>query len=74
MQEPNPAEPANYTGSYNTMPKQIADTKIAMSKSADGVIIYAVNIAYGTTITTAIQMSCLFNPRVSEEHTGGFRN
>ena len=38
-------ERANYTDSYTTVQKHIADTKIAMSQSADRVIIYAVNIA-----------------------------
>ena len=39
-------ERAKYMDSYNTVQKQIADTKITMSQSADRVIIYAVNIAY----------------------------
>jgi hypothetical protein len=63
----HPTEPANYTGSYTTVQKQIVDTKIAMSQSANSVITYAVNIARGTAITTAMQMLWLLKPKVCEE-------
>jgi hypothetical protein len=76
MREPNPTEPANYTGSYTTVRKEIEDTEIAMYQSVDRVIIDTINIVSRTTIitTTAMQMLCLLKPRVSEEQEGGLRN
>lgn len=53
----NLTEPANYRGSYIAGSKQVVDTKIAMSQSASRVIIDIVNIACGTTITSAMQIS-----------------
>jgi hypothetical protein len=78
MRKPNPSEPANYTGSYTTVRKEIEDTEIAMYQSADRVIIDTIDIVSRTTITitttTAMQMLCLLKPRVSEEQEGGLRN
>ena len=48
--------PANYTGSYTTVSKEIANTEIAMSQSADRVTIDNINIVSETTITIEMQM------------------
>ena len=77
MWSSNPSEPANYTGSYIIVRKEIEDTEIAMYQSVDRVIIIdTINIVSRTTIitTTAMQMLCLLKPRVSEEQEGGLRN
>ena len=52
----HPTEPANYTGSYTTVSKEIANTEIAMSQSADRVTIDNINIVSETTITIEMQM------------------
>jgi hypothetical protein len=75
MWSSNPSEPANYTGSYIIVRKEIEDTEIAMYQSADTVIITTITTTTTTTITTtAMQMLCLLKPRVSEEQEGGLRN
>jgi hypothetical protein len=52
----NSTEPANYTGSYSTVSKEIANREIAMSQSADRVTIDNINIVSKTTITIEMQM------------------
>jgi hypothetical protein len=47
MREPNPTEPANYTGSYTAARKEIVGTEIAMSQSADRAVL-------GTLLRTII--------------------
>jgi hypothetical protein len=49
-------EPASYTGSYTTVSKEIANTEIAMSQSADRVTIDNINIVSETSITIEKQM------------------
>jgi hypothetical protein len=39
MQEPNPTEPANYSGSYTTARKEIVAIEITMYQSAGTLII-----------------------------------
>ena len=74
---PGSTEPANYTGSYTTVRKEIEDTEIAMYQSVDRVIIDTINIVSRTTIitTTAMQMLYyLLKPRVSEKQEESLRN
>jgi hypothetical protein len=62
MQGPNPTEPANYTGSYTTVRKEIVDTEITMYGSSR------------TTLTTAMQTLSFVKLTVSEaQEEGGLR-
>ncbi len=58
MQGPNPTEPANYRGSYNTASKEIVDIEIAMYHTV------------GITVTSAMK-PLLLNPTLSKEQEGG---
>ena len=75
MREPNPTEPANYTSSYTTISKVIADTEIAMHQSAGkAIIIDTISVAPRTIVTTAIEQMILLKLTVSKEQEGGLRN
>jgi hypothetical protein len=45
-----------------------------MTHGADTVIIDIINFFLGRIITTAMEMSWVVKPRVSEEQEGGFRS
>ncbi|HKI09959.1 MAG TPA: hypothetical protein VKA09_16330 [Nitrososphaeraceae archaeon] len=64
MQEPNPTEPANYTGSYTRVRKRIVDTQIAMKQSSRR-----------TILTTTMQKLSLLKLTGSpeQEEEGGLR-
>ncbi len=68
---PNPTEPANYTGSYTTVFKEIVDTQISMYRSSRTVTLDT--IAPRTIVTTAAQMLWLLKLTGSQEEEGGLR-
>jgi hypothetical protein len=62
MRGSNSTAPANYTGSFTTVSKEIVDTEIAMHQGSRIIV------------TTAMQMLSLLKLTVSEEQEGGLRN
>jgi hypothetical protein len=68
---PNPTEPANYRGSYNTASKEIVDIETAMYRNAGTIITATITIEPWTIVIISMQL--LFKLTVSEEE-GGLRN
>jgi hypothetical protein len=68
---PNPTEPANYTGSYTTVRKEIVDIGIGMHQSAGIIITETITIESVTTVSTT--MEPLLLKLTESEEKGGLR-